>query len=264
MAKLIFIGLGLGDEKGITLKGQEAAKACDILFMENYTSILEEGSIPKLEKALGKKINILNRSDVEMGGTVLEKATIEAVGFLVPGDAMSATTHVDMRLRAHALGIETEVIGGVSAFTAIPAMLGLQNYKFGRTVTVPLPEPNYRPISFYEKAHDNFKLGMHTLCLLDIQQDKGKYMTANQALDVLEEIEEELDCDFMIPDRLVCVVARAGSKDCLARAGYLKDMLKEDYGPPLHSIVIPGELHFLEAKALVELAGAPRIILEED
>jgi len=227
-------------------------------------SILEDGSIPKLEEMMGKKIRMLNRCDVETGGTVLELAAVETVGFLVPGDAMSATTHVDMRLRACALGIETDVIGGVSAFTAIPAMLGLQNYKFGRTITIPLPEPNYKPTSFFERAHENFKLGLHTLCLLDIQQDKGKYMTANQALDILEEIEEELNCDFMTPDRLVCVVARAGSKDCLAKAGHLRDMLKQDFGPPLHSIVIPGELHFLEAKALVELAGAPRIILEED
>ncbi len=264
MAKLIFIGLGLGDEKGITLKGLEAAKACDALFMENYTSILAEGSISRLEKLIGKKIQIMGRADVETGGKMLEHAGIGTVGFLVPGDAMSATTHVDMRLRAMALGIDTEVIGGVSAFTAIPAMLGLQNYKFGRTVTIPLPEPNYKPTSFFERAHENFKLGLHTLCLLDIQQEKGKFMTANQALDVLEEIEEELGLNFMTPERLVCVVARAGSKDCLAKAGHLKDMLKADYGPPLHSIVIPGELHFLEAKALVELAGAPRIILEEE
>jgi diphthine synthase len=264
MAKLIFIGLGLGNEKGITIKGLEAAKECDLLFMENYTSILEEGSIASLEKQLGKPIQMLERADVETGGAVLEMAGIKKVGFLVPGDAMSATTHVDMRLRAIALGIETEVICGVSAFTAIPAMLGLQNYKFGRTVTIPLPEPNYNPTSFYERAYENFKLGLHTLCLLDIQQDKGKFMTANQALDVLEAIEEDMDKDFMTPERLVCVVARAGSSDCLARAGHLKDMLKEDFGPPLHSIVIPGELHFLEAKALVELAGAPRNILEED
>ncbi|MBA3044677.1 MAG: diphthine synthase [Candidatus Thermoplasmatota archaeon] len=264
MAKLIFIGLGLGNEKGITLNGLETARSCDSAFMESYTSILEEGSVPKLEEMFGKKIHILDREGVETGMEVLEHAAREDVCFLVPGDAMSATTHVDMRLRAHALGIPTEIIGGVSAFTAIPAMLGLQNYKFGRTITVPIPEPNFNPTSFYERAHDNFKMGMHTLCLLDIQKDRGRFMTANQALEVLAIIEEDLQQDFMTPDRLVCVVARAGSEDCLAKAGYLKDMLKQDFGPPLHSIVIPGDLHFLEAKALVELAGAPAKILTEE
>jgi diphthine synthase len=263
MGKLIFIGLGLGDERGITLRGLEAAKSCKNIFMENYTSILEEGSIPRLEAMLKMKVQMVNREVIESEDTILNHAAEATTCLLVPGDAMSATTHVDLRLRAHALGIETEVIGGVSAFTAIPGALGLQNYKFGRTVTIPLPEPNFKPTSFYEKAYENFKNGMHTLCLLDIKQDRNRFMTANEALEVLAAIEAELRMDFMTPDRLVCVVARAGSENCLVRAGLLDNMMEEDFGPPLHSIVIPGDLHFLEARALVDLAGAPKTILIE-
>lgn len=37
---LYIIGLGLGDEKDITLKGAEAIKKCDRIFLEAYTSIL--------------------------------------------------------------------------------------------------------------------------------------------------------------------------------------------------------------------------------
>jgi diphthine synthase len=263
MGKLIFIGLGLGDERGITLRGLEAAKSCKNIFMENYTSILEDGSIPRLEGMLKMKVQMVNREVIESEDTILNHAAEGATCLLVPGDAMSATTHVDLRLRAHALGIETEVIGGVSAFTAIPAALGLQNYKFGRTVTIPLPETNFKPTSFYEKAFENFKNGMHTLCLLDIKQDQNRFMTANEALEILAAIEEELGLEFMTSDRLVCVVARAGSENCLVRAGLLDNMLEENFGPPLHSIVIPGDLHFLEARALVDLAGAPKTILIE-
>lgn len=262
MGKLIFIGLGLGNEKGITLKGLEAARQCDKLFMENYTSMLEEGSIRRLEELLGKPITMLDRAGVETESQIVEAAEKNNVGFLVPGDAMSATTHVDLRLRASAMGIPTKVIHGVSVFTAIPGLLGLQNYKFGRTITIPLPEPNFRPTSFYEKALENYKAGMHTLCLLDIKQEQNIFMTANEALQVLGDIEKELSGRLLPPDRLVCVVARAGSDDVLVRAGYFRDMLAEDFGPPLHSVVIPGELHFLEARALVELAGAPESILE--
>jgi diphthine synthase len=263
MGKLIFIGLGLGDERGITLRGLEAAKFCKNIFMENYTSILEDGSIARLETMLKMKIQMVNREVIESEDTILNHASVGATCLLVPGDAMSATTHVDLRLRAHALGIETEVIGGVSAFTAIPAALGLQNYKFGRAVTIPFPEQNFKPTSFYDKAYENFKNGMHTLCLLDIKQDQNKFMTANEALEVLAAIEDELGLEFMTPDRLVCVVARAGSENCLVRAGLLDNMMDEDFGPPLHSIVIPGDLHFLEARALVDLAGAPKTILIE-
>ena len=262
MGKLIFIGLGLGNEKGITLRGLEAARSCDKLFMENYTSILEEGSIRRLEKLLEKPIILLNRADVETNGHIIQIAEKENVAFLVPGDVMSATTHIDLRIRAMAVGITTEVIHGVSVFTAIPGLLGLQNYKFGRTITIPLPEPNFKPTSFYEKALENHKAGMHTICLLDIKQDINKFMTANEALEVLGDIENELSGGLLPPDRLVCVVARAGSDDVLVKAGYFKDMLTADFGGPLHSVVIPGELHFLEAKALVELAGAPESILD--
>lgn len=37
---LYIIGLGLGDEKDITIKGAEAIKNCDKVFLEAYTSIL--------------------------------------------------------------------------------------------------------------------------------------------------------------------------------------------------------------------------------
>ncbi len=263
MGKLIFIGLGLGDERGITLKGLEVAMACDHVFMESYTSTLSPGSVGRLEGLLDKKIIMLDREDVEGNDTILKKASNEDICLLVPGDSMSATTHQDLRLRAREMGIETGIIDGVSAFTAVPAALGLQIYKFGRTVTIPLPEEKFKPTSFYERALENFKNGMHTLFLLDIKHAEGKYMTANEGFEVLAAVEKELKGGLITPKRLVCVIARAGSDDALVKAGYFSDIAESDFGPPLHSIVIPGELHFLEAQALVELAGAPEDIIQK-
>ena len=37
---LYIIGLGLGDENDITLKGLKAVKTCDIVLLEHYTSLL--------------------------------------------------------------------------------------------------------------------------------------------------------------------------------------------------------------------------------
>ena len=34
------IGLGLGDEKDITVRGLEVVKSCSKVWLENYTSIL--------------------------------------------------------------------------------------------------------------------------------------------------------------------------------------------------------------------------------
>lgn len=41
---LYFIGLGLGNEKDITLRGLEAVKSCEKIFLENYTSVLGVGT----------------------------------------------------------------------------------------------------------------------------------------------------------------------------------------------------------------------------
>lgn len=37
---LFLIGLGLGDERDITVKGLEAVKTCQRVFLDAYTSIL--------------------------------------------------------------------------------------------------------------------------------------------------------------------------------------------------------------------------------
>lgn len=40
---LYIIGLGLGDERDITLRGLDAIKKCSKLYMEAYTSLLSFG-----------------------------------------------------------------------------------------------------------------------------------------------------------------------------------------------------------------------------
>lgn len=37
---LYLIGLGLGDEKDVTVRGQEVIRSADVIFLEAYTSIL--------------------------------------------------------------------------------------------------------------------------------------------------------------------------------------------------------------------------------
>lgn len=40
---LFIVGLGLGDEKDITLRGLEAVKKCKTVYIEAYTSLLSFG-----------------------------------------------------------------------------------------------------------------------------------------------------------------------------------------------------------------------------
>ena len=53
--KLTFIGLGLYDEKDISLKGLAEIKNCDKIYAEFYTAKLFGTDISKLEKTIGKK-----------------------------------------------------------------------------------------------------------------------------------------------------------------------------------------------------------------
>ena len=46
------------------------------------------------------------------------------------------------------------------------------------------------------------------------------------------------------------------------KADSVLKMLDYDFGEPPHSIIFPGKLHFMEAEALVVLAGAPEKVRE--
>ena len=100
-------------------------------------------------------------------------------------------------------------------------------------------------------------MDLHTLVLLDIQADKDRYMTANEGMKLLLKMEEKHKENIVDKNSIICVVARAGSKEPIVAAGAIKDLINRDFGPPLHTIVIPGKLHFMEIEALQTLAQLP-------
>ncbi len=257
---LTFVGLGLYNTEDLTIRGKREIEEADIVFAEFYTSRLIGVNPEDLGEALGREIKILSREDVENGKLILQEAKSKNVVFLVAGDPMIATTHVALRVMAEERGIKTKIVHNSSIVTAAPGMLGLQQYKFGRTVSLPFPQENYFPTSAYDFIKINQNLGLHTLILLDINP---RPMTANEAMKILLEMEEKKREKIFSKNTLIAVVARAGAPNSLARAGYLGDMINEDFGSPLHTLVLPGKLHFAEAEALVKLAGAPEEILDK-
>lgn len=263
MGELIFVGLGLGGPRDMSRRAFDTLKEVDEIFAEFYTSSLIDCSVEELESELGRSISVLGRNEVEEEGRVIEAAKDGRVAFVTAGDTMAATTHVDMRLRAQELGIATMLIHGVSIFSAAASALGLQPYKFGRTVTLPFPEPGYFPTSPYDHIKDNHERGLHTLVLLDIKQDEGRYMTSREAVKWLMDAEGIEGKGLIHDSTLVCAAARVGSATESIAAGYPKEMITKDMGPPLHSLVLPGKLHFMEAQFLVRFASAPGDILQE-
>ncbi len=257
MGDLVFIGLGLHDEKGVTLRGLGEARAADLLFTESYTSALPGTTMEAIEGLVGKPIARLSREQVESGREILEAAKVRRVAFLVPGDPMAATTHVDLRLRAAGAGITTRIVHGVSIVSAAAGTLGLQAYKFGRTTTVPFPAPGFAPASPLEVILQNRRAGLHTLVLLDLHED-GTFLDPKEALRSLLEIAAARNVSDFGPHTGACVLSRVGAADSKAVADRIERILERDLGPPLHCLVVPGPLHFLEKEALVAFAGAPQ------
>lgn len=254
MGSLTFVGLGLWDEKDVSLRGVEACREADVVLAEWYTAFLAGATHERLEAALGRPVRVLPREEVESGEAILKEAREKRVAFLTAGDPMTATTHLDLRLRAHKEGIATRIVHGASIATAASGLLGLQHYKFGRATTITFPQGNWFPTSPYDVIKENYQRKLHTLCLLDIRAAENRYMTAAEGAQLLLRMEDERKEGLLERLSFACAVARAGSPQPRVVCGQLGDLAEADLGPPLHVIVLPGELHFAEEEALVGLA----------
>lgn len=258
MGEIVFVGLGLHDDLGISLRGIEEVRSAETVFVELYTSLLPGFSLRKFEKTSGRTASMVSRKELEdnNGQTLLEAAKDHKTVLLVPGDPMIATTHVALRLRAERMGIKTRIVHGASVLSAVIGLSGLHNYMFGKSVTIPFPDetPSETP---YSVLSQNKKLGLHTLCLLDIDVEKERFLNIRNALEELLRVESNRRKTVVTNSTLVVGIARAGSDEPTVRAGSVGDIIDYDFGQPPYSLIFPGKLHFMEAEALSVFAGAP-------
>ncbi|MHB9286565.1 diphthine synthase [Halobacteriales archaeon Cl-PHB] len=249
---LTFVGLGLYDERSITLRGRDALRAADRVFAEFYTSKLAGASLDTVEEAHDIDVEVRDRAGVEQDpDPILAAADSGEAVFLTAGDPMISTTHVDLRLRAADRGIDTRVVHGTTAQTAASSLTGLQNYRFGKATTLPFERSHGGegvPDSVLDTIAANREQDLHTLVYLDIDRENDDYMTGDHAATLLS------DAGL---DALAVVVGQAGSDDPTVVADRLAGLAAESFGPPLHLLVVPATLHELERDALTTLAGAP-------
>ena len=260
---LYLIGLGLCDEKNITLRGLEYIKSSDYIYMEYYTSILSVDK-SKLESLYEKPIILADREMIESNfdSEILSKAKEHKVSLLVVGDPFSATTHMDLYLRCVREGVHVETVHNASILNAV-GITGLSLYRFGETVSIPFFTEKWRPYSFYEKICFNYIHNFHTLVLLDIKvkeiseenlikgkkiYEKPKFMSVNEGLNELIEASEKCEKEEyrgVIGLESLCFgLARIGSETQVIKCGKIKEVLHMDFGMPLHSIVICGKTLF--------------------
>jgi diphthine synthase len=250
---LTFIGLGLSDERDISVKGLEAVRSAERVYLECHTSRLTGTTISAMEEFYGRTVIPLTREEMEVRpGEILACAMDHDVALLCGGDPMVSTTHADLRLRAKAAGVETWIIHGASIQSAISGLTGLQNYRFGKPTSIPFPSGSWFPTTPLSTILANLALHLHTLAYLDIQGER--LMTVKEGIALLGEMAARISRPA--PDFFVGV-ARAGSSDALVAAGSGARLANLSFGPPLHILVVPADLHpveqeYLEAFSLYE------------
>jgi diphthine synthase len=249
MGELAFVGLGLSDERGLSELHLDALRRADRVFAEEYTAVAPPGTLERLAAALGKEVTRLDRARLESERPILEAlAAHPRVALLVVGDPFAATTHVALRLAAELAGHTWRYLPNASILTAAAGYLGLIPYRFGRTVSLPFPAPGFEPRSPLDQLASNRAAGLHSLVLLDLRPDEGRFLGAREGLRLLRARDPGgagIPSDFE-----VAVAARVGRDDAAGWFGPLERLLSVDFGPPLHAIVVPNDLHFEEAAAL--------------
>ena len=136
-----------------------------------------------------------------------------------------------------------------SVFSAI-SVTGLQLYKFGKTSSIPFPSEGFEPTTPYDILLENKKSGAHTLLLLDLHPNQDRYMTVNQAIEYLLKIESKQKKGVFTEDTLVVGCARLGSDDQKIISGKARKVKQADFGKPLHCLIVPGKMHFIEEETL--------------
>jgi diphthine synthase len=249
VAELWFVGLGLDDERGLSHRAR-AVLAESELFAEEYTAVAAPGALDRLARELGRPIGRLDRALLESERPVLEALErAPRVALIVVGDPFAATTHVALRLAVERAGHTWRYLPNASVLTAAPGFLGLMHYRFGRTVSLPFPAEGFAPTSPLEQLGENRARHLHTLLLLDLQPEQGRFLTASAALAILRE--RDPAASILADGDPIAVAARVGREDAAGFFGPFGKLRTVDFGPPMHSIVVPAaDLHFEEAAAL--------------
>ncbi len=240
---LHLIGLGL-NWKDISLKALEVLHKYDEAYLENYTS-LSNFTVLQLEKLIGKKVKVLGRKQTEEEMPFLKEAHLKEIALLIYGDPLSATTHFEIISEAKNKKIEINIIHAPSIFTAV-AETGLSLYRFGKTASIPIPEKNFSPESFFDVLKENLSIGAHTLFLLDLKPDEKKFLTISEAIGILSDINKRKNEKVFIEDTFVIGCARLGTETSVIKLGKAKEISKVNFGEPPFCLVVPAKLNHKE------------------
>lgn len=249
---LYLVGIGLKPEH-LTLEALNILRDCDQVFLESYTSEYCEGENNELEKLIGKKFLVLGRVGVEQQ---FESAMLSAkknnIALMIFGNALTATTHLQVLLDAKQAGIKYKVIPGISITNTI-AESGIDEYKFGRTITLCYHEEGFEPESFYDQLLENQKIRLHTLALLDIKKDENpqRLMNCIEGIEVLEKIKNKRKDKFEFNYVALLGMSNKNQKIIVGKEKIFQSEDVKNLYP--QSLIVTGKLNEKEEEALAKL-----------
>ncbi len=245
---LWFVGLGISGTRSIPIEVVKIIQKADFVYLESFTSPIYKQQEEEIKNIVSGSFKIAKRWLVEDGQEILKASKSSTVVLLSYGDPYIATTHIELRTRAKLEKIETNTIHSASAITSMIGEAGLQFYKVGRIVTIMNEKKSV--ITPYTAIFKNLIQGLHSVILLEYNQDENYFLDPKDAISSLMDVEKEQKRNVVNNDTFAIVASRIGFETQKITSGKFSNLLKVDFGEPPHSIIITGKLHFTESDAI--------------
>ena len=245
---LWFVGLGISGTRSIPIEVVKIIQKADFVYLESFTSPIYKQQEEEIKNIVSGSFKIAKRWLVEDGQEILKASKSSTVVLLSYGDPYIATTHIELRTRAKLEKIETNTIHSASAITSMIGEAGLQFYKVGRIITIMNEKKSV--ITPYTSIFKNLIQGLHSVILLEYNQDENYFLDPKDAISSLMDVEKEQKRNVVNNDTFAIVASRIGFETQKITSGKFSNLLKVDFGEPPHSIIITGKLHFTESDAI--------------
>ena len=245
---LWFVGLGISGISELSDNTISIIKNADTVYLESFTSPISETEKEQLANMCDGEFKIAKRWLVEDGNEILENAKNREVVLISYGDPYIATTHLELKTRAVTDKIETKTIHSSSIVSSLIGEIGLQYYKVGKILTI-MNDPKSM-ITPYNTISNNLLSKMHSVILLEYNEDKSFFLDPQDALSLLLDAEKIQNGKIISLDTFAIIASRIGKSDQSITSGKISNLIKKEFGNPPHTIIIPGSLHFTESNAV--------------
>lgn len=242
---LYFIGIG-PELDYVSERALKLMKKAKIILFEQYTNYLNIKK-EEVEKRIGKDIRKVGRKEIEENmEEIINLSKDGDVVIITLGNPLFATTHFYYFIEGIKKGVEVGFIHCPSVFDLV-LETGLHPYKFGKIASISF---HYSETP-YEVLKENLSINSHTLFLLDLDPERGRFMTVKEAVDRLIEIENKRKENIISEDTLIIGCARLGMKDKKIVYTEIRKIRNIDFGKPPYCLIYPSrDLHFTEEEAL--------------